>query len=137
MIQADNNVSNKVILADECREYLRQIYSNAPELLRKLFPVLNSYPENVKFPMDCFFMDVVIVTPPKARPTNVLRDEILEHPQTILYKNIIESNSVLRLVLLNLKNTAENLKPESKVRNKFYINIRYSHIAAKVSVPVS
>ncbi|KNC24906.1 DNA-directed RNA polymerase I subunit RPA1 [Lucilia cuprina] len=108
---------HKVIFADECRKFLRQVYNNYPELMQLLFPILNI---NLKSndqdasPVDIFFMDTIPVTPPKARPSNILHNQIVEHTQTALYRNIIENNSVLRVVLKHIKGQVDDMSKEAK-----------------------
>lgn len=106
---------------------MRQIYENYPELLQLLFPILklsvNSIEEDFH-PVDIFFMDTIPVTPPKARPSNVLHNQIVEHQQTALYRNIIENNSVLRVVMKHIKGHLDDLSEESKVNLIFFLFIR-------------
>lgn len=120
--QDRNDISgqHKVIFADECRKFLRQIYENYPELLKLLFPILKlaGKSNDQEFrPVDIFFMDTVPVTPPKARPSNILHDQIVEHPQTGLYRNIIENNSVLRVIMKHIKGQTTNLSDEAQVND--------------------
>lgn len=86
--------------------------------MQLLFPILklnkNSNGQDAS-PVDIFFMDTIPVTPPKARPSNVLRDQIVEHAQTGLYRNIIENNAVLRVVLKHIKGQVDELSEEAKV----------------------
>ncbi|XP_067615853.1 DNA-directed RNA polymerase I subunit RPA1 isoform X2 [Eurosta solidaginis] len=105
---------NKSIFADECRKFLRQIYSNYPDLLILLFPVLKINSESNACPIDIFFLDTIPVIPPKARPPNVLHDQIVEHPQTGIYRAIIENNAVLRVVMKHLKGLQEELSEEAQ-----------------------
>ncbi|XP_037942906.1 DNA-directed RNA polymerase I subunit RPA1 [Teleopsis dalmanni] len=108
----------KVVLADECRKYLRSIYENNSKLLKLLFPILNLYSTNDigdSCATDLFFMSTIPVTPPKARPVNFMHDHIIEHPQTALYRNIIENNSVLRVIMSYIKNERESLSEEANV----------------------
>ena len=97
---------------------MRQIYENYPELLQLLFPILKFSANSVEedfCPVDIFFMDTIPVTPPKARPSNVLHNQIVEHQQTALYRNIIENNSVLRVVMKHIKGHLDDLSEEAKV----------------------
>lgn len=105
-------MQNKVILADECKGYLHEIYKHYPEFMKLLFPILSYTSE--KIPVDIFFMEVVPVVPPKCRPTNVLGSQVIENPQTTLYRNIIEANSILRLIFVNIKNDGADLQNEAK-----------------------
>ncbi|CAD6991779.1 unnamed protein product [Ceratitis capitata] len=105
---------NKSIFADECRKFLRQIYDNYPELLKLLFPLLKLNASGNICPVDIFFMDTIPVIPPKARPPNILHDQIVEHPQTGIYRAIIENNAVLRVVMKHLKGLREELPDEAQ-----------------------
>lgn len=110
---------HKVILADECRKFLRQVYENHPEMLKLFFPVLQLVckSKNTDFcPVDIFFMDTIPVTPPKARPSNILHDQIVEHAQTGLYRNIIENNSVIRVIMKHIKGDCMDMSEEAQVR---------------------
>lgn len=95
--------TNKAILADECREYLRRLYEINEELLPLLLPVLKYASSNLEYPVDVFFTDVVPVIPSTARPANKLRDQVVEHPQTTVYKNILNANSTLRAIIMCMK----------------------------------
>ncbi|XP_017486749.1 PREDICTED: DNA-directed RNA polymerase I subunit RPA1 [Rhagoletis zephyria] len=105
---------NKSIFADECRKILRQIYVNYPDLLNLLFPLLKQNASRSDCPVDIFFMDTVPVIPPKARPPNILHDHIVEHPQTAIYRAIIENNAVLRVVMKHLKGLRDELSEEAQ-----------------------
>ncbi|XP_043646284.1 DNA-directed RNA polymerase I subunit RPA1 [Drosophila teissieri] len=109
---------NKVIFADECRRYLRQIYANYPELLKLLVPVLGlsntDLTQGDRSPVDLFFMDTIPVTPPRARPLNMVGDMLKGNPQTDIYINIIENNHVLNVVLKYMKGGQEKLTDEAK-----------------------
>ncbi|KAH8253394.1 hypothetical protein KR032_005263 [Drosophila birchii] len=108
---------NKVIFADECRRYLRQIYENYPELLKLLVPVLSlsntDATDGDRSPVDLFFMDTLPVTPPRARPMNMVGDMLKGNPQTDIYIHIIENNHVLNVVLKYMKGSQEKLSTEA------------------------
>lgn len=107
-----------MIFADECRKFLRQAYENNPELIKLLCPVIRlgvNAKNNNSNPVDIFFMDTIPVTPPKARPSNVLNNQIVEHSQTALYRSIIENNSALRVVMKHIKGQIDELSEEAKV----------------------
>lgn len=89
---------NKVLLADECREYMRKVYDMHENLLKLLFPVLMHAPEGVDIATDIFFMDVIPVPPPLVRPANKFQNEIREHPQTTILKNIVEADILLKTI---------------------------------------
>ncbi|KAH8348172.1 hypothetical protein KR084_004956 [Drosophila pseudotakahashii] len=109
---------NKVIFADECRRYMRQIYANYPELLKLLIPVLGlsntDLSQGDRSPVDLFFMDNIPVTPPRARPMNMLGDMLKGNPQTDIYIHIIENNHVLNVVLKYMSGSKDKLTEEAK-----------------------
>lgn len=59
--------TNAAIFADECREYLRQIYEMNKDCFCLLFPVLKFCSPNMDVPVDAFFTDVVPVPPATVR----------------------------------------------------------------------
>ncbi|XP_013113377.2 DNA-directed RNA polymerase I subunit RPA1 [Stomoxys calcitrans] len=108
---------HKVILADECRKFLRQVYENYSEILKLFFPVLTLVGKSSEHgfsPIDIFFMDTIPVTPPKARPSNILHDQIVEHSQTGLYRGIIENNSVIRVIMKHIKGEVFDMSEEAQ-----------------------
>lgn len=108
---------NKALLADECRGYLREVYDKHEDILKVLFPVLKHAPLSVISPVDIFFMDIIPVPPPVVRPANKFKNEIREHPQTVVLKNIIEANILLKAIVTNLNDPdGEKISTESKVR---------------------
>lgn len=96
---------NKAILADECRDYLRKVYDMHLEVLELLYPVLKHAPKDVETAVDVFFMDVIPVPSPLVRPANKFQNEIREHPQTTILKNIIEANNLLKTVCAHINDT--------------------------------
>lgn len=96
---------NKAVLADECREYLRKVYDMHEDVLKLLFPVLMHAPDDVESTIDIFFMDVIPVPPPLIRPANKFQNEIREHPQTTILKNIVEANVSLKAICSSINNT--------------------------------
>lgn len=93
-----NKHVNKAVLADECREYLRKVYETHADVLKLLFPVLMQAPPDVESAIDIFFMDVIPVPSPLIRPANKFQNEIREHPQTTILKNIVEANVLLKAI---------------------------------------
>ncbi|XP_055901789.1 DNA-directed RNA polymerase I subunit RPA1 [Eupeodes corollae] len=103
--------TNKVVLADECRQYLREINKRYSTLLKLLFPIFKSASE-LEHPVDILFMNIIPVTPPRSRPTNFVNNHIIEHTQTTLYKKIVETNAVLRAIMIKIKSDKEDLQNE-------------------------
>lgn len=111
-----SRIVNKALLADECRGYLREVYDKHEDILKVLFPVLKYAPSSVSCPVDIFFMEVIPVPPPIVRPANKFKNEIREHPQTTVLKNIIEANSLLKAIVSNINDPdGERVSNESKV----------------------
>lgn len=107
--------TSKAILADECREYMRRMYEVNDELLTLLLPVLRFASINLESPVDIFFIDVVPVTPAPSRPANKTNGTLCEHPQTTVYKNIINANSTLRAITIVMRlddNDDASTKPD-------------------------
>ncbi|SPP75301.1 DNA-directed RNA polymerase I subunit RPA1 [Drosophila guanche] len=114
---AESSGQNKVIFADECRRYLRQIYANYPELLRLLMPILglsNTDAADAGYsPVDMFFMDTIPVTAPRARPMSIVNGMVKGNPQSDIYINIIENNNVLNVVLRYMRGKQEKLTSQA------------------------
>lgn len=118
--------SDKPLMPDECAGYLRRIYDDNAPLLDLIVPVLahsqtdvhgvranapkerdagalKAEPEAAskgqRHAIDIFFSSAIPVTPSTVRPANKLRHQIVEHPQTTVYKNILEANSTLRAIM--------------------------------------
>lgn len=96
---------NKALLADECREYLRKVFDMHEDILKLLFPVLMHAPDDVEYGIDIFFMDIIPVPPPLVRPANKFQNEIREHPQTTILKNIVEANVLLKAICSKINDT--------------------------------
>lgn len=87
----------KILMPDEIRRYCNSITQNDEELLSYCIPVLkNSHMQQLT---DVFFMQLVPVLPPCVRPCNVLHGELIEHPQTNVYKSILQCSYSARAVL--------------------------------------
>lgn len=106
---------NKAILADECRDYMRRVYELHEDVLRLLYPVLMHAPDEVESAVDIFFMDTIPVPPPLVRPANKFQNEIREHPQTTILKNIVEANITLKAICAKINDTvSENQLNETQ-----------------------
>ncbi|GBP50286.1 DNA-directed RNA polymerase I subunit RPA1 [Eumeta japonica] len=77
----------KVMLADEIQKYCSQICENDSDILVHFIPILQY--SQVKPLTDIFFVNVIPIPPPNVRPCNILHDELVEHVQSNLYKNIL------------------------------------------------
>lgn len=87
----------KILMPDDLKRYCKAIEQNDEELLKQCVPILKY--ANVKPITDIFFMQVIPVLPPNVRPCNILNGELIEHPQTNVYKGIMQTAYNSRAVL--------------------------------------
>lgn len=108
-----SKVSTKIISPELSRIYMRKIWANEKELLQELVPILKRV--DCEFPTDIFYFEIVPVPPPICRPVNYVNNKIVEHPQTQVYKAIIQDSLVIRTVVLVVNGTdIEKLPEESQ-----------------------
>ncbi|KAL4705922.1 hypothetical protein ACJJTC_017504 [Scirpophaga incertulas] len=89
--------SLKILMPDEIKQFCTNIAKNDEDILLIYMPILKN--ANLKPVTDLFFMENLPVLPPCVRPVNVLQGEYLEHPQTNVYKNILNCAISARAVL--------------------------------------
>lgn len=89
--------SIKILMPDEIKRYCTAIAECDEEILKHCFPVLKN--TTVTPVTDIFFMDVIPVLPTNVRPCNFLRGELMEHPQTGIYKTVLNAAFSARAVL--------------------------------------
>lgn len=89
--------SVKILLPDEIQKYCNGISENDEEILKICFPILAHI--NVKPVTNAFFMQVIPVLPTNVRPCNFVRGEVTEHPQSNIYKSILQTSLVTRIIL--------------------------------------
>lgn len=87
----------KILMPDEIKRYCSAIAEHNEDILKQCFPVLKF--SNVQPITNIFFMEVIPVLPPCVRPCNVLHGELVEHPQTNVYKSILQNAFAARVVL--------------------------------------
>ncbi|GLV36874.1 Son of sevenless [Carabus blaptoides fortunei] len=87
----------KIITPEETRQYMRNLWDNDKELLLEIVPVLKRL--NIKYPTDVFYFAIVPVPPPNVRPVNFVNNQMVEHPQTQIYKSILQDSMVIRAVI--------------------------------------
>ncbi|KAK0161163.1 hypothetical protein PV327_009665 [Microctonus hyperodae] len=90
-----------ILMADQSRDYMRNIWKNNDEILRIILPCLNGI--DLEYPTDVFFFEIIPVLPPIARPVNYLDGQIIEHPQSQIYKLIIQDCLVLRNIIQTIQ----------------------------------
>lgn len=83
--------------------------------MKLLYPVLMHAPDDIEHGVDIFFMDTIPVPPPLVRPANKFQNEIREHPQTTILKNIVEANLLLKAICAQINNNVnENQATETQ-----------------------
>ncbi|KYN44618.1 DNA-directed RNA polymerase I subunit RPA1 [Trachymyrmex septentrionalis] len=90
-----------MIMPDQSKEYLRQLWHNERDFLKIILPCLELV--DIEYPTDIFFFEVIPVLPPIVRPVNFLNGQMVEHPQTHIYKSIIQDCLVLRNVIQTIQ----------------------------------
>ncbi|KAL0839080.1 hypothetical protein ABMA28_017060 [Loxostege sticticalis] len=87
----------KILMPDEIRRYCANIAEHDEEILVNCIPMLKN--AKVKPVTNLFFMEVIPVLPPCVRPCNFLQGELIEHPQTHIYKSILNNTINARVIL--------------------------------------
>lgn len=87
----------KILMPDEIKSFCTKIVETDIDILVHCFPVLKF--ANCNPPTDIFFMDIVAIPPPNVRPCNVLQGELVEHPQSNLYKSILQIAFTAKAIL--------------------------------------
>ncbi|XP_026734757.1 DNA-directed RNA polymerase I subunit RPA1 [Trichoplusia ni] len=87
----------KIMMPDEIKRFCTAIAQNDEDILKHCLPILKN--STVQPITNTFFLDVIPVLPPCVRPCNVLKGEVIEHPQTNVYKAILQNAFAARAVL--------------------------------------
>ncbi|KYN05970.1 DNA-directed RNA polymerase I subunit RPA1 [Cyphomyrmex costatus] len=90
-----------MVMPDQSKEYLRKIWNNERDFLKIIVPCLELV--DIEYPTDIFFFEVIPVLPPIVRPMNLLNGQMIEHPQTHIYKSIIQDCLVLRNIIQTIQ----------------------------------
>jgi len=99
-----------MIMPDQSKEYLRQLWNNEKDFLKIIVPCLELV--DIEYPTDIFFFEVIPVLPPIVRPVNFLNSQIVEHPQTHVYKSIIQDCLVLRNIIQTIQDGGTDHLPQ-------------------------
>ncbi|KAK7076458.1 hypothetical protein SK128_026044, partial [Halocaridina rubra] len=120
------------LTALQVQDALRKCWQNDSEVLSCLYPVLAT--TKIKHPTDMFFLNTLLVIPPKFRPYVRRLDMISEHESGPLLKNVVKLSTFL-LPLISImngiqENLPDNLKniygeisgktTEEKIQNMWY-----------------
>ena len=105
-------------MPDKAKEYLRKLWKNDSDILKVMVPCLGTV--DIKYPTDIFFFDVIPVVPPIVRPVNFVDGQLIDHPQSQVYKYIIQDCLVLRNIIQTIQDgDTSQLPEEGRVRNTF------------------
>ncbi|KAG0711590.1 DNA-directed RNA polymerase I subunit RPA1 [Chionoecetes opilio] len=85
------------ITSEQARDMLRQCWEKNQDVLASLYPVLSAS-QNFH-PTDIFFLTTLMVVPPRFRPCNYRDGVAIEHQHTVILKNVVRLNKVLRFLL--------------------------------------
>ncbi|XP_071637710.1 DNA-directed RNA polymerase I subunit RPA1 isoform X2 [Temnothorax longispinosus] len=99
-----------MVMPDQSKEYLRQLWNNERDFLKIIVPCLKLV--DIEYPTDVFFFEVIPVLPPIVRPVNFLNGQMVEHPQTHIYKGIIQDCLVLRNIIQTIQDGGTDHLPQ-------------------------
>jgi DNA-directed RNA polymerase I subunit RPA1 len=113
--ESSNRIIHKtetvIIMPDQSKQYLRKIWQNEKETLIALISCLNNL--SIDNPTDIFFFEVIPVVPPIVRPVNMLNEQVVEHPQSQVYKSIITNCLVLKNIIQAIQDGDTNQLPDA------------------------
>lgn len=99
-----------MIMPDQSKEYLRRLWNNEKDFFQIIIPCLELV--DIEYPTDIFFFEVVPVLPPIVRPVSFIDGRMIEHPQTHIYKSIIEDCLVLRNIIQTIQDGGTDHLPQ-------------------------
>ncbi|XP_014216995.1 DNA-directed RNA polymerase I subunit RPA1 [Copidosoma floridanum] len=109
--EGKEKMTEMMLMPDDLKNIMQRIWIREKKILSMMIPCLNSI--NVEHPTDIFFLSVVLVVPPLVRPVNMMNGQIMENPQTEVYKSILRNCVVLRNVVQAVKTGDTSLIPDS------------------------
>jgi len=103
-----------MIMPDQSKEYLRELWKNEKNFLKIIIPCLKSI--SIEYPTDVFFFEVIPVLPPIVRPVIFAKGYMIEHSQTHVYKSIIQDCFVLKYVIQTIQDGGtDHLSQEARL----------------------
>lgn len=99
-----------MIMPDQSKEYMRRLWNNERDFIRIIIPCLESV--DIEYPTDIFFFEVIPVLPPIVRPVNFVKGQMIEHPQTYIYKSVIQDCLVLRNIIQTIQDGGTDQLPQ-------------------------
>ncbi|KAJ8680362.1 hypothetical protein QAD02_016149 [Eretmocerus hayati] len=113
--QYSRNIVHKletvIMMPDQSKQHLRKLWQNEKETLKVIIPCLANL--NIEHPTDVFFFEVVPVLPPIVRPVNFLNNQVIEHPQTQVYRSIFLNCLTLRNIIQAIQDGDTSQLPEA------------------------
>ncbi|KZC10083.1 PREDICTED: DNA-directed RNA polymerase I subunit RPA1 [Dufourea novaeangliae] len=99
-----------MVMPDQSKEYLRKLWENEKDFLKVIIPCFGMV--DIEYPTDVFFFEVIPVLPPIVRPVNFVNGQMIEHPQSQVYKSIIQDCLVLRNIIQTIQDGDTDQLPE-------------------------
>lgn len=100
-----------MIMPNQSKEYLRRLWNNERDFFQIIMPCLELV--DIEYPTDIFFFEVIPVLPPIVRPVNFINGQMIEHPQTYIYKNIIQNCLILRNIIQTIQDGSTDHLPQA------------------------
>nr|XP_031847048.1 DNA-directed RNA polymerase I subunit RPA1 [Nomia melanderi]XP_031847057.1 DNA-directed RNA polymerase I subunit RPA1 [Nomia melanderi] len=107
---AVHKLETVMVMPNQSKEYLRNLWQNERDFLKVIIPCFGMV--DIEYPTDIFFFEVIPVLPPIVRPVNYVNGQMVEHPQTQVYKSIIQDCLVLRNIIQTMQDGDTNQLPE-------------------------
>ncbi|RLU27161.1 hypothetical protein DMN91_000960 [Ooceraea biroi] len=112
--QVIHKVEAMIIMPEQSKEHMRQLWNNEKDFLKAIMPCLQLV--DIEYPTDVLFFEVIPVLPPVVRPINFVDGQMIEHPQTQVYKSIIQDCLVLRNIIQTIQDGGtEHLPQEGRL----------------------
>ncbi|XP_076665457.1 RNA polymerase I subunit RpI1 [Andrena cerasifolii] len=105
-----HKIETVIIMPDQSKEYLRRLWNREKDFLTVLIPCFGMV--DIEYPTDIFFFEVIPVLPPIVRPVSFLKGQMIEHPQTQVYKTVIQDCLVLRNIIQTIQDGDTDQLPE-------------------------
>lgn len=93
---------------EELKQHLRELWAWDPEIMSNLFPMLK---KPCDFPTDRFFVDVLLVPPPKTRPCQYTGGMMTIHPQSSGLQNVVDTVNILKQLLQVIQGVKVEMLP--------------------------
>ena len=119
-LTSDSVDSQSFLTPKQIQMTLRKCWKNDKVVLSSLYPILSSVER--EYPTDLFFLNTLLVIPPKFRPYNRMRDGLIsEHESTTLLKSVLRLSRYLMPLLSVMNGTLDEIPSKLQV---FYKEIK-------------